>query len=97
MRRLGRARGRPPAAPCPFRVDLLPPPGGFDDAVEDDIVRFLEPRAGSFDIAGPIATGGDILRYSFARHIDAEAFHRRFAPAAEKAVLREVFTRPEKI
>ncbi len=97
MSRLGRARGRPQAGPYPFRIDLVPPPDGFDAAVEDDIIRFLEGRAGAFDIWGEIATGGGFLRYCFARHADAEAFQRRFAPAADKAVFREVFLRPEKI
>jgi hypothetical protein len=97
MRRLGRVRERPQAGPFPFWVDLIPPPGGFDDAVEDDIIRFLERRAGAFDIWGEIATGGGFLRYCFARHADAAAFQRQFAAAAEKAVYREVFPRPEKI
>src|SRR5579871_5056161 len=97
MSRVGRVRGRPQAGPYPFRVDLMPPPGGFDDAVEDDIIRFLERRAGAFDIWGEIATGGEFVRYCFARHIDAEAFQRQFAPVAEKAVLREFFPRMERI
>lgn len=97
MSRLGRVRGRPQAGPYPFRVDLLPPPEGFDDAVEDDIIRFLESRAGTFDVSGRVATGGEFLRYCFARHTDAEAFQRRFATAAEKAVFQEVFPRLEKI
>jgi hypothetical protein len=75
----------------------MPPPEGFGDAVEDDIIRFLERCAGAFDIWGEIATGGELVRYCFARHIDAEAFQRQFAPMAEKAVLREVFSRPERI
>jgi hypothetical protein len=97
MSRVGRVRGRPQADPYPFRVDLMPPPEGFDDTVEDDIIRFLERRAGAFDIWGEIATGSEFVRYCFARHIVAEAFHRQFAPAAEKAVLREVFPRLERI
>ncbi len=97
MGRLGRVRGRPQAGPYPFRVDLLPPTQGFDDAVEDDIIRFLERHAGAFDIWGEIATGGEFVRYCFARHLDAEAFQRQFAPVAEKAVLREVFPGLERI
>jgi hypothetical protein len=93
--RLGRARGR--QGLYPFRVDLHPPPGGFDDAVEDRIIRFLERRAGTFDIWGQIATGGDFLRYCFTHRTDAEAFQMQFAATAEKAVFREVFPRPEKI
>jgi hypothetical protein len=97
MSRLGRVRGRPLAGPYPFRVDLIPPPEGFDAAVEDDIIRFLERRTGAFDVWGEIATGGDFLRYCFARHTDAEAFQRQFAPAAGKVVYREVFPQPEKV
>jgi hypothetical protein len=97
MSRLGRTRGRPQAGPYPFRVDLIPPPQGFEDAVEDEIIRFLEGRPGTFDIWSRIATGGESMRYCFAHRIDAEAFHRQFAPIAEKAVLREVFARLEKI
>jgi hypothetical protein len=101
MSRLIRARGRPHAGPLsgpyPFQVDLLPPPDGFDDAIENDIMRFLDRRAGPFDVWGPIATGGEFLRYCFAHRIDAEAFQVQFGRAAEKAVFREVFPRPEKI
>jgi hypothetical protein len=97
MSRLGRVRGRPAAGPFPFRVDLMPPPQGFDAAVEDDIIRFLERRAGAFDIWGEIATGGGVLRFCFARPGDAAAFLRQFEPSAEKAVYREVFPRPERI
>ena len=97
MSRLGRVRGRPQAGPYPFRVDLMPPAEGFDGAVEDDIIRFLERRAGAFVVWGEIATGGEFLRYCFARHLDAEAFQRQFAPVAEKAVLREVFPRLERV
>ncbi len=97
MSRVGRARGRPQTGPYPFRIDLVPPPGGFDDAVEEEIVQFLERRAGTFDIWGQIATGDEYLRFCFTRRADAEAFQKQFAQAAEKAVLREVFPRPEKI
>ena len=97
MSRLGRARGQPQAGPYPFRVDLIPPSEGFDDAVEEEIIRFLERRAGRFDVWGMIATGDEFIRYGFALRIDAEAFQRQFAPVAEKAVLREYFPRPERI
>jgi hypothetical protein len=97
MSRLGRAQGRPQAGPYPFRVDLVPPSEGFNVAVEGEIIRFLERRAGTFDIWGQIATGDEFLRYCFTHRTDAEAFQKQFAPAAEKAVLREAFPRPEKI
>jgi hypothetical protein len=97
MSRLGRARGRPQAGPYPFRVDLIPPPEGFDDEIEEEILVFLERRAGAFDVWGQIATGDEFLRYCFTQRTDAEAFQRRFLPMAEKAVFHEVFARPEKI
>jgi len=97
MTRLGRARRRPQTGPYPFQVDLLPPPDGFSDAVEDEIIRFLERRDDAFDIRRPIATDHEFLRYCFTCRLDAEAFQKQFAPAAEKAVLREFFSRPEKI
>jgi hypothetical protein len=97
MSRMGRARGRPPAGPVPFRVDLIPLPGGFSDDVEEEIIRFLESRAGAFDILGQIATGGDFLRYCFSQRADAEAFQRQFLPMAEKAIYCEAFVRPEKV
>jgi hypothetical protein len=97
MRRPGRARGRPQSGSYPFRVDLIPPPEGFSDDVEEEIILFLERLAGTCDVWGRIATGDEFLRYCFAQRTDAEAFQRRFLPVAEKAVYREVFARPEKI
>jgi hypothetical protein len=97
MSRVGRARGRLQTGPHPFRVDLVPPLDGFNDTVEEEIIRFLERRAGAFNIWGQIATGDEFLRYCFMRRTDAEAFQKQFAQAAEKAVLQEVFPRPEKI
>jgi hypothetical protein len=97
MTRLGRVRGRPQAGGYPFRVDLLSPPEGFTVAVEEEIIRFLERRAGACDVWGQIATGDEFLRYCFMHRIDAEAFQKRFASVAEKAVLREFFPKPEKI
>ena len=97
MSRLDRVRGRPHGGPYPFRVDLHPPAGGWSYAVEEAIIRFLEHRSGAFDVWGEIATGGDFRRYCFAHHNDAEAFQRQFMAVADKAVLREVFPRPEKL
>ena len=90
MRRLRRAKGRPEAGAYPYRVDLIPPLEGFDDMVEEEIVQFLERRAGAFDVYGQIANGDAFIRYRFARLADARAFHVQFAPAAEKAVLKKV-------
>jgi hypothetical protein len=97
MIRLGRTRGRPQAGSYPFRVDLVPPPEGFGDDIEEEIVRFLERRAGTFDVWGQIATGDEFLRYCFTQRADAEAFQRQFLPVAEKAIYREAFARLERI
>jgi len=90
MSRLGRARGRPQAGTYPYRVDLIPPLEGFDDVVEEEIIQFLERRAGAFDVCGQIANGDAFIRYCFTHQADAEAFHARFASAAEKAILKKV-------
>ena len=90
MNRLRRAKGRSKAGAYPYQVDLIPPLEGFDDIVEEEILRFLERRAGTFDVYGQIANGDAFIRYRFARLADAEAFHVQFAPAAEKAVFKKV-------
>jgi hypothetical protein len=90
MNRLRRAKGRPEAGAYPYQVDLVPPLAGFDDLVEEEIIRFLERRAGTFDVYGQIANGDAFIRYRFARLADAEAFHAQFAPSAEKAVFKKV-------
>ena len=90
MSRLRRAKGRPQAGAYPYQVDLIPPLEGFDDIVEEEIIRFLERRAGTFDVYGQIANGDAFTRYRFARLADAEAFHAQFASSAEKAVFKKV-------
>jgi hypothetical protein len=90
MNRLRRAKGRPDAGAYPYQVDLVPPLEGFDDLVEEEIIRFLEHRAGTFDVYGQIANGDAFIRYRFTRLADAEAFHAQFAPAAEKAVFKKI-------
>jgi hypothetical protein len=90
MNRLRRAKGRPEAGAYPYQVDLIPPLEGFDDLVEEEIIRFLEHRAGTFDVYGQIANGDAFIRYRFARLTDAEAFHAQFASSAEKAVFKKV-------
>jgi hypothetical protein len=90
MSRLRRAKGRPDEGAYPYQVDLIPPLEGFDDTVEEEIIRFLEHRAGTFDVYGQIANGDAFIRYRFARFADAEAFHAQFAPSAEKAVIKKV-------
>ena len=90
MNRLRRAKGRPHAGAYPYQIDLIPPFEGFDDAVEEEIIQFLEHRAGAFDVYGQIANGDAFIRYRFANLADAEAFHARFAPSAEKAIFKKV-------
>ena len=89
MSRLRRAKGRPGAGIYPYQVDLIPPGEGFDDMVEEEIIQFLERRAGTFDVCGQIANGDAFIRYCFAHLADAEAFHAQFAPPAEKAIFKK--------
>jgi len=70
-------------------VDLVPPPEGFPDSVEQDIIQFLDRCSGTFDLHGEIATGDAFIRYCFEHSADAEAFHARFAAAAEKAIFKK--------
>jgi hypothetical protein len=90
MNRLRRAKGRPQAGAYPYQVDLIPPLEGFDDRIEEEIIQFLERRVGTFDVYGQIANGDAFIRYCFAQLADAEAFHARFAPSAEKAIFKKV-------
>jgi hypothetical protein len=90
MSRLRRAKGRPEAGRYPYHVDLIPPLDGFGDMVEEEILQFLERRAGAFDIRGQIANGDAFIRYCFTHLADAEAFHAQFESAAEKAILKKV-------
>jgi hypothetical protein len=70
-------------------VDLIPPLDGFDETVEEEIIQFLERRAGTFDVHGEIANSDAFVRYCFANVADAEAFHAQFASAAEKAIFKK--------
>ena len=90
MSRLRRAKGRLETGAYPYQVDLIPPGEGFDDMVEEEIVQFLERRAGTFDVCGQIANGDAFIRYCFAQLADAEAFQAQFAPPAEKAIFKKV-------
>ena len=90
MRRLSSAKRRKEAgAKHPHCVDLIPPPEGFPGSVEEDIIQFLERCSGTFDLHGSIANADAFIRYCFEHAADAEAFHARFAPAAEKAILKK--------
>ncbi len=94
MSRLGRARGRPGAGTYPYHVDLIPPPEGFDDSIEEEIIQFLERRAGAFDVRGQIANGDAFIGDCFAHLADAEAFQAQFAFAAEKAIFKKIVRKP---
>ena len=71
----------------PHHVDLVPPLAGFDENVEEEMIAFLEQRVGTFDLYGAIESGDAFVRYCFANAADAQAFHSRFAAAAERASL----------
>ena len=90
MNRLRRAKGSRGTGAYPYQVDLIAPLEGFDDMVEEEIVQFLERRAGAFDICGQIANGDVFIRYCFTHLADAEAFHAQFEASAEKAILKKV-------
>ena len=90
MGRLGRAKGRQQGgSKYPHYVDLIPPPEGFADSIEEEIIQFLERCSGTFDLYGEIANGDAFIRYCFEHEADAEAFHAHFAPAAEKAIFKK--------
>jgi hypothetical protein len=90
MERLDRATGRQEdGTECPYYVDLIPPPEGFADSVEEEIIHFLESRSGTFDLYGEIANADAFIRYCFKHAVDAEAFHAQFAPAADRAIFEK--------
>jgi hypothetical protein len=69
----------------PHSVDLVPPEDGFSDAVEQQIVEFLVPLFGSYELY-PDAQGSEhFIRYSFAQEQDAAAFHAAFAGTVLKS------------
>lgn len=65
-------------AKYPHHVDVVPPPEGFSLTTEEEIIRFLEPRAGVFDLYGEIENGVIFVRYCFLRAEDAQAFRATF-------------------
>src|SRR5260370_35775472 len=89
MSRLRRAKGRPEAGAYPYQVDLIPPLEGFDDIVEEEIIRFLERGAGPFDVYGQIANGDAFIRYRCARLADAQAPHAELASTPENAAFKK--------
>jgi hypothetical protein len=75
-----------------YCVDLIPPPEGFSDEVDEEIIEFVERHSGSFDLRGEITDRDAFVRYCFELAADAEAFHERFARAAEKAILKKLMS-----
>jgi hypothetical protein len=75
-----------------YCVDLIPPPEGFSDEVDEEIIEFVERCSGTFDLFGEITDRDAFIRYCFEQAADAEAFHDRFARAAEKAILKKLMS-----
>jgi hypothetical protein len=81
-----------PGARYRYCVDLIPPPEGFPDEVDEEIIEFVERCSGTFDLCGEITDRDAVIRYCFEQAADAEAFHDRFARAAEKAILKKLMS-----
>jgi len=77
------------SAKFPHHVDVIPPPTGYSQSEEEEIMDFLESRVGTFDLFGAIADGTPFIRYCFEHAADAQAFRERFDPAAETAKLKK--------
>jgi hypothetical protein len=69
----------------PHSVDLAPPEDGFPDAVERQIVEFLVPLFGRYELYADVQGNEPLIRYCFAQAEDAAAFHTAFASAALKS------------
>jgi hypothetical protein len=69
----------------PHSVDLVPPEDGFPDSVEEQIVRFLVPLFGRYELYADVQGNEPLIRYCFAQEQDAAAFHAAFAGAAAKS------------
>jgi hypothetical protein len=72
----------------PHSVDLVPPEHGFPDAVEEQIVKFLVPLFGRYELYADVQGNEPIIRYCFAQKQDAASFHAAFAGAAVKSGLK---------
>ena len=90
MSRLDREKWRQEiSAKFPHHVDVVPPPVGYSQSAEEEIMDFLESRVGKFDLFGAIADGTAFIRYCFEHAADAEAFRERFGSAAETTTLKK--------
>ena len=72
----------------PHFVDLVPPEGGFPDAVEEQIVKFLVPLYGKYELYADVQGNEPLIRYCFSEEQDAAAFHTAFVGAAVKSGLK---------
>jgi len=77
------------SAKFPHHVDVVPPPTGYSQSEEEEIMDFLESRVGTFDLFGAIANGTAFIRYCFQYAPDAEAFREQFCPADVSATLKK--------
>jgi hypothetical protein len=73
----------------PHSVDLVPPEDGFPDAVEEQIVEFLVPLFGRYELYADVQGNEPVIRYCFAREQDAAAFQTAFAGAVLKSNLKD--------
>jgi hypothetical protein len=48
-----------------YCVDLIPPPEGFSDEVDEEIIAFVEQCSGTFDLCGEITDRDAFIRYCF--------------------------------
>jgi hypothetical protein len=72
----------------PHSVDLVPPEDGFSEAVEQQIVQFLVPLFGRYELYADVQGKDPFIRYCFARGQDAAAFRGAFAGPAVKSTLK---------
>jgi hypothetical protein len=72
----------------PHSVDLVPPEGGFSQALEKQIVQFLVPLFGRYELYADVQGNEPFIRYSFAQEQDAAAFHAAFVDVAVKLSLK---------
>jgi hypothetical protein len=74
----------------PHFVDLWPPEGGFPEAVEDQIARFLEPLSGRYDLIVDLRDDDLLMRFCFAQEELAAAFRDAYASASAESDLKNV-------
>ena len=72
----------------PNFVEFVPPEGGFSEAVEDQIERFLEPLCGLYDLIVDLRHDDLLMRYCFAQEEDAAAFRAAFVGPVVKCDLK---------